>query len=162
MIDVNCNADNFWGMIQAMKPSERKRVMKSAMRRSATMLKDRAAEILLSRLSSVRNRSAMKKTIWTKVYDRTAGFRVSVAGNSHLYPSRMRTKTGGMRALPLGRWLEEGTKNRATSKGYARGSLPALKFMRQAKEGKEPKISEDLENNFMMEMQRIAKKYGCI
>jgi hypothetical protein len=34
--------------------------------------------------------------------------------------------------------------------------------MRQAKEGKEPKISEDLENNFMMEMQRIAKKYGCI
>ena len=165
MIDVDFNADNLWGMLQAMRPAERVRLMKAAMRRSARDVKDRAFELLVSRLRHVSNRTALKKTIWTKVYDRTAGFRVTVAGNAHTYPSRMRNSSGEVRELPLARWLEDGaglTAGRTTAKGYARGKLPALRFMKQAKEEMGPVISGRLEDNFEELMIRLARKYGCI
>lgn len=162
MIDVEYDASNFWGMTQAMGIRDRVRMMKSAMRASAGDIKRRAGEILISELSSVRNPAAMKKTIWTKVYDRTAGFRVSVAGNNHCYPSRMSTRKGTVRELPLGRWLEDGTGMRSTGKGYTRGTLPAIGFLGRADSELQSSVSSRIEDHFIEQQKKIAKKYGCI
>lgn len=155
MLEVDFNADNLWGLARAMSNRRRVAAMKSAMRRSANSLKGRAGEILLSRLRSVRDREAMKKTIWTKVYDRIAGLRVTVAGNRHPYPARQRE-------LPLGRWLEEGTGNRQTGKRYARGVLPAFGFLGQANAEMGGSMSDDLQQRFLDEITKTAKQYGCI
>lgn len=149
-------------MLQAMGVKERVRVMKAAMRRSANELKARAGDILIGSLAHVANRTAMKRTIWTKVYDRSTMFRVTVAGNAHCYPSRMKNRQGNVRELPLGRWLEEGTDGRETSKGYTRGALPRVGFLSAANEEMEATISRRLEENFIHEMEKIAKNYGCI
>lgn len=162
MIDVDFNADNLWGFTQAMSPRDRVRLMKGAMRDAANDIKHRAADIMMSRLKEVRNRAALKRTIWTKIYDRSSGFRVTVAGNSHGYPSRMVNKQGGVRDLPLGRWLEAGTGERSTSKGYARGMLPAIGFLGQAVEELEESTSERLGDHFIERVKKEASKYGCI
>lgn len=162
MIDIDCDYSNLWGMTQAMGIRDRVRMMKSAMRASANDIKRRAGEILISELASVRDKAAMKKTIWTKVYDRTAGFRVSVAGNSHCYPSRMSTRTGRVRELTLGRWLEEGTAERRTNRGYSRGMLPAIGFLGRADAEMQTTINDRIEDHFIEQQMKIAKKYGCI
>ena len=163
MIDVDYDDKNLWGLVQALSMRDRVRIFRGAMRKSANDLKRLAGDILIRDLKNVRDRSALKKTIWTKVYTRTAGFRVTVAGNAHLYPSRMRNKSNEVRELPLGRWLEEGATDRKTRKGgYARGSLPAIKFLGRANEQLEPRISEMLEEHYFEYVTKEAKKYGCI
>lgn len=161
MIDCDFDASNYWGLIQAMRPSERMKVMRGSLRSTARTLKRRAEDILLSRLGHVRNRAAMRRTIWTKVYDRTAGFRVTVAGNAHCYPARQRE-------LPLARWLEEGTAERRTSKfrgsylRLRRGQLRPVKFLAEANSQMEGRISAELSDKLIQETHKIAKRYGCV
>ncbi len=155
MIDVDVDAANFWGLLQAMDQKARVRVMRSTLRRAANDLKGRAFDVLTGKLRSLRNRTAMRKTIWTKVYSRTVGFRVTVAGNARPYPARQRD-------LPLSRWLEDGTGTRQTKKGYARGTLPPLKFLETANRSTEGRVTDMLEEKFIEEMTRIARNYGCI
>lgn len=163
MIDAEIDSSQFWGLLQAMDGKARVRVMRATLRRAANDLKGRAFDVLTGKLRSLRNRTAMRKTIWTKVYDRTPGFRVTVAGNAHTYPSRMTAKGGATRELPLARWLEDGTGQRTTrTGGHARGSLPALKFLETANAGLKDRITDMLEEKFIGEMTRIAKNYGCI
>lgn len=162
MIDVNFDNTNLWGLMGALKMRDRIRLFKGALHRSANELKNEAARILMSEVN-VRDRSAMRKTIWTKVYTHTAGFRVSVAGNNHLYPSRMRNRKGGVRMLPLGRWLETGTtENRETGKGYFRGQLPSIGFLAKAQANIGDRVNENLRANIVTVMTREAKKYGCL
>lgn len=182
MIELDYDDRNLWGLVSALTMQERTKIFKGVMRRGANDVKRRAYQILIGKLGTVRDRAAMRKTIWTKVYTRTAGFRVAVAGNGHPYPSLPRTKASralikearkdkvngkakvqkAARYVPLARWLETGTKPRATKKGYARGSLPAINFLGQAIKELEPRISDQLEDHFLEYMQKEAKKYGCI
>ncbi|MDE7402012.1 MAG: hypothetical protein K2M87_01220 [Muribaculaceae bacterium] len=162
MIDINVDHERLDALFRAMTPRERARGMRSVIRKCATQLKARAGEILVSKVNT-RDRSALKKTIWTKVYDRSIiGFRVTVAGNNHLYPSRMKNSRGDVRELPLGRWLESGTADRTTSRRGGRGALPAIGFMKQANDEMEAGMTARIEENFTTVMTRIAKKYGCI
>lgn len=161
MIDFDFDDRNLWGMVQAMSPKERVRLMKGAMRASARTIKRRAESLLLDRLDHVSNPTAMKRTIWTRVYNQVAGFRVTVAGSTHCYPAKQRE-------LPLGRWLEDGTGERFTRgtalrrKKSRRGRLGAVRFLADAGAELEGSISSDLCENFKKQMIRVAKKYGCI
>ncbi|MCM1369832.1 MAG: hypothetical protein NC204_05605 [Candidatus Amulumruptor caecigallinarius] len=159
MIDFECNADNFWGLVGAMAPRERMRHMKGAMRTTANSLKRRASELFISGLNHVRSTSELKKTIWIKVYDRISGFRVSVAGNKHPY---MSAGFRNGRKVPLARWMEEGTGERTTGSGAIRGRLRPMKFLARANEEMEANISQTLSDNFLKGVARTAKKYGCI
>lgn len=161
MIDFEYDERNIWGLVSALSMRDRVRVFKNAMRRSANEIKKRAGDILLSRLT-VSKPSVMRKGVWTKVYDRTAGFRVAVAGNKHCYPSHTRT-IHGVRELPLARWYETGTEHRSTRyKGYARGALQPIGFLKQAVEELEPGINDRIEDNFFEYMMKEARKYGCV
>lgn len=162
MIDVDFNSDNLWGLYTALSMRDRARIFRSAMRRSANELKAEAFKNLVKAVH-VRDRAAMRKTIWTKIYTRTAGFRVSVAGNNHCYPSRMKNRKGNVRELPLARWLEDGTQeSRRTGKGYLRGQLPAIGFLGEAAEQLRESTTSRLQSNLMTYIEKEARKYGCI
>lgn len=183
MIDFNYDDSNFWGLYNAMLMKDRVQIFRNVMRQGANDIKRRAYQILIGKLGSVRDPAAMRKTIWTKVYSRTAGFTVSVAGNSHPYPSLPRAKASrtlikeagkdkengkakvekAVRNVPLARWLEDGTGPRTTKHGgYARGMLPAIGFLEQASKELESTISDHIEDHFFETMMKKAKKYGCI
>lgn len=162
MIDFEFDDKNLWGMVQAMSPKERVRLMKGAMRASARTIKRRAESLLLDRLDHVSNPTAMKRTIWTRVYNQVAGFRVTVAGSTHCYPAKQRE-------LPLGRWLETGSKGERITRGTSlrpkrsrRGRLGAHRFLTDACEEMKASMSADLCENFKKQMIRVAKKYGCV
>lgn len=162
MIDFDVNADNFWGLVQAMSYKERMKHMRRAFAAGAKRLQRRAGDLLIADLKGVRDSSAMRKTIWTKVYNRIGGFRVTVAGNNHPYPSRMKNRGGSVRKLPLARWMEEGTAGRATKGGHNRGGLRPYKFLARANSQLAANVGDNLEKDFMTALEKTAKKYGCI
>lgn len=167
MIDYDYNDRNLWAFIHAMSLKERTKVLRSTFRRSANEIKRRAGEILLTKLRDVRDPKAMKRMIWTKVYTKTAGFRVTVAGDRYYYPSRMKNKQGGVRELPLARWIATGTPmpgkpERRTDRGYYRGELPQIDFLGQARNELEARVMDEIEDRFLEQAMREAQKYGCI
>lgn len=155
MIDVDVDASKLWGLCSAMSYRDRMRSMKRAFAAGANRIKRRAGEILVSELGEVRDPKAMKKTVWTKVYSRVGGFRVTVAGNTHPYPAKQRR-------LPLGRWMEEGTDGRDTKSRGPRGKLGAVKFLAKANDELKGSVSANLEKDFMEQLTKTARKYGCI
>lgn len=157
MTDFVYDDSNLRQLIRELGPRLTARALKTSMVRQANTLKSHAARILFSKLKHVGNRGAMRKTIWTKVYKGVPGFRVTVAGNFHPYPTKPR-------AVPLGRWLETGTALRSSKRngnGANRGSLPQFGFLAQAVEEQEGNISAELEKRFMDQIKKTAVKYGC-
>lgn len=148
-------------LIRQLSPRQLASLQRRGMLRAANDIKKRAVQILFRHLRHVRSRKDMRKSIWTYAYRGVPGFRVTVAGNRHLYPSRMRSG-GGVRELPLGRWLETGTYKkdpRKTRKGYTRGTLPAIEYLAQAEQELEPTTIARIEQYTVAQLERIAKKY---
>lgn len=163
MTDFNYDDSNLRKLIDELGMKRTARALKTAMHRQANALKSHAARILFTKLNHVSNRAAMRKTIWTQVYRGVVGFRVTVAGNDHPYPTKPR-------AVPLGRWLEDGTSERTSVRtnqrtvlhyGANRGTLPRLGFLDQAVQEKEGSISAELEARFLDQIKKTAVKYGC-
>ena len=157
--DLAVDTRKLYGLLQAMTPHERLRHAKRALSAAARALKKRAEENLLGSLKHVSNRTSMRSTIWTKIYQGGTGFRVTVAGNSHPYHARQRD-------LPLGRWLEDGTTQRDTKGGKRKaqrtGALDSIGFLGRAVEELGPGIENNLEEFLLDELAKTAKKYGCI
>lgn len=148
-----------FGLIRQLDSKERAKLMRGTMRSCANKLKAQAFKNLADAVH-IRDRRAMRKTIWTKVYKRVAGFRVTTAGNKHLYPSRMKNKQGATRDVPLARWLENGTFTRSTRKGgHNRGFLPAVGFLRKASDSMAPGMVSTIEGELIKKLQKKAKEY---
>lgn len=157
MSDFKYDDSNLRKLINELGMKRTARALRTSLARQANSLKSHAARILFTKLNHVSNRTAMRKTIWTKLYKGVVGFRVTVAGNSHPYPTKPR-------AVPLGRWLEDGTSGRTSKRngaGVNRGDLRRYGFLAQAVEEKESSISSELETRFMDQIKKTAVKYGC-
>ena len=151
-------------LIASLTPRRPAALLRSAMRRPARDIKKRAEAIMLSGVGHVRDRRALRKGIWTRVYKRTPGFQVTVAsrkpGDVNHYPSRMRSGAGA-RMLPVALWLEGGTADRVTRKGgYARGGLRAIGFLTQAKQETEASTVRRIEEETVKRLEKLAQRYG--
>ena len=163
MSDFNVDTRRFDELMAKLTPRERAKLVRSALRKAAGRIKNRAAQILLQNLRHVAHRGALRAGIWTRVYKSTPGFQVTTAGRKHYYPSRMTHSLGGTREIPLALWLETGSfdqdPRRTRKGGYLRGSLPGIGFLEKAETEMSPGTISYIEEQLVTKIEKMAKKY---
>lgn len=163
MSDFNVDTRRFDELMAKLTPRERAKLVRSALRRAAGRIKNRAAQILLQNLREVRHRGAMRAGIWTRVYKTIPGFQVAMVNPPKYYPSRMTNSLGGTREIPLALWLETGSfdqdPRRTRKGGYLRGSLPGIGFLEKAETEMSPGTISYIEDQLVTKIEKMAKKY---
>ena len=83
-VDFRVDTTRLEKLIASLTPRRRAALLRSAMRRPRRDIKKRAEAIMLSGVGHVRDRRALRKGIWTRVYKRTPGFQVTEIGRAHV------------------------------------------------------------------------------
>lgn len=169
---------NLRKLFAAMTPEQRLKALKGAFRRDATHVRRVAVNNLRS---SLHGDAQLEKGIRAIVFKRKAGFRVTIGtkrankkgkGERGYYISRSRRGKPGATGKPVLIWAEEGTDSRRTKsktrvftrlrKGHSTGRMKRYGFMRKTLSEVQDGVTVSLQNEIIDNVQKTAKKYGCI
>lgn len=169
---------NLRKLYAAMKPEQRLKALKGAFRREASRVRRVAVNNLRS---SLHGDAQLEKGIRAIVFKRKAGFRVTIGtkrankkgtGERGYYISRSRRGKPGATGKPVLIWAEEGTDQRRTKsktrvftrlrKGHSTGRMKRYGFMRKTLSEVQDGVTVSLQNEIIDNVQKTAKKYGCI
>lgn len=169
---------NLRKLFAAMKPEQRLKALKGAFRREASRVRRVAVNNLRS---SLHGDAQLEKGIRAIVFKRKAGFRVTIGtkrankkgkGERGYYISRSRRGKPGATGKPVLIWAEEGTDSRRTKsktrvftrlrKGHSTGRMKRYGFMRKTLSEVQDGVTVSLQNEIIDNVQKTAKKYGCI
>lgn len=172
MATIEYDDSNLQRMFAAMDPGQRLKALKGAFRKEATRVRKTAVNNL--RGSGIRTDKDLEKGIRQTVFKREAGFCVTIK------PKRS-DKAGGKDygfhknrqglKKPILTWAEEGTKERRTKsktrifvrtrKGHPTGRMKRYGFMRQTRDQVVDTVNDNLHNEIVASVTKIAAKYGC-
>lgn len=143
----------------SLSNAERKKSIKNALRRSILMVRKKAQQNLISNYpsaevsgfkfinGSLQSFKPLNKEINVVVYKNASGARIDMIDK----------RKKGSRAFIL-KFLNGGTKMRATNKGSNRGSIDASYFFNDAVRFEMPNAEKELVNNIHEFIKKIAKK----
>lgn len=131
-------------LLTALNDKEAKKAIKSALRKSAGVIRKEAQR---NWVSSVPGGGALKKEINIAVYRNASGARVDLLDK----------RKKGSKQFIL-KFFNSGTKDRATKKGANRGKVEANYFFKNAVESKKGEAESSLEKNIIDSIQKIIDK----
>lgn len=165
MAVLSFDDSNFQKLYAEMDPKRRLQALRGGFRREAN--KVRRAAISNLRNSGLQSNRNLEKGIWSKVF-RYSGFSVRIT-TTDKGKGFYTTKKQGPR--PVLRWAESGTKERHTKsktrffvrtrKGHPTGRMRRYAFMTKTRRETVNSVTEDLHNEVLTSVEKIAKKYGC-
>ena len=162
---------NLRRLFAEMDVKVRLKALKSAFRREANQVKKTAIGNLRN---SIRCDRDMESGVRSVVYKKTAGFRVTIG-------TKKATKDGGKDygfhknrqglKKPILIWAESGTEQRHTKtstkiykrarSGHNTGRMKRYGFMSKTLSDVKNEVTNDIHNQLIDSVTRIAKKYGC-
>jgi len=168
---ITYDDNNLQRLFAEMDVKQRLQALKGAFRREANQVRKTALNNLRG---SIRTDKDMESGVRAIVFKRTSGFRVTIG-------TKKATKSGGKDygfhknrqglKKPILIWAEEGTAPRQTKsktkiymserKGHATGRMKRYGFMRQTLSDVRDSVTENLQNEVINNVQKIAEKYGC-
>lgn len=177
-------------LFEALDPKRRRQALKGALRRTANLVRKKAQANLKSshintstglpkgiRRLLYKQKLGFRVTVGTK---KRGGGQNSAAYGYHQGRSYRRAVERGVSAArltsyekPVLLWAENGTKSRRTKasslwrgsrrkrRGHPTGSMPRYGFMERTRQEMSPEVDALLKNEINLNIQKIAKKYGC-
>lgn len=150
---------------------ERLRMLRGVYRREARRVRAVAVSNLRATGLRVRgNRADWEKGIYTEVYTRAAGFKVSIFGQRNGRRGMHLNRAGLTK--PVLTFFEKGTAARHTKsasrfgarqrRGHATGRVRRYAFMRKAGQQVAASVSNNIRTELRANMQRIAQRHGFI
>lgn len=154
---VEVDTDKINRLLTQLNDKEAKKAIKSAIRKSALIIRKGARNNLVSLFPSA-NTSTTKKGISYKPLKNDINLAVyRDAGGARIDLLNKRKK--GARSYVL-RFIEFGTKERATKKGANRGSMSAYNFFSDAINANKKAAESTLQQNIIDAINKIASKKG--
>lgn len=172
---------NLQRLFAEMDPKQRMKALKGAFSNEASRVRKVAVKNLRSSLNSSKE---LEKGIRRVVFKKKPGFQVTIkprytkaerkaAKADQIFGFQMNKKKH--RKVPVLIFLEDGTENRyykvksrsksgfrfSTGKKRYTGRLKAYRFMEKTKNEVKDSVTENLHNALRLNVQKIAKKYGC-
>lgn len=152
---VEVDVEKINQLLTQLNDKEAKKAIKAAIRKSALIIRKEAQSNLVSYFPSA-NKSTTKKGVSYKplkndinlaVYRDAGGARIDL----------LNKRKPGARSYVL-RFIEFGTKERATKKGANRGTMKAYNFFSDAIAAKKSEAESTLEQNIIDSIIKIANK----
>lgn len=152
---VEVDVEKINRLLTQLNDKEAKKAIKAAIRKSALIIRKAAQSNLVSYFPSA-NKSTTKKGVSYKplkndinlaVYRDAGGARIDL----------LNKRKPGARSYVL-RFIEFGTKERATKKGANRGTMKAYNFFSDAIAAKKSEAENTLEQNIIDSIVKIANK----
>ncbi|MCM1517531.1 MAG: hypothetical protein NC117_02695 [Pseudoflavonifractor sp.] len=161
---------NLQKLFAEMDVKRRVQALRGAFRREANKVRKTAINNLRG---SIRTDRDLERGVRSMVFKRKAGFRVTVGTKKAGKSGRdygFHTNRRGLRK-PVLIWAEAGTDRRYTKtrskifrrlrKGHYTGRMRRYGFMRTTLQQVRGTVTEDLRNEIIDNVTRIARKYGC-
>lgn len=162
---------NLQKLFQELEPKQRLRALKGGFRREANQVRKTALNNLRN---SIRTDKDMEKGVRAIVFSKAAGFRVTIgtkkASRAGGKEYGFHTNRQGLKK-PILIWAEEGTEPRKTKsktriftrarKGHSTGRMRRYGFMKQTLASVKDTVTNNLHNEVMNSVKKIAEKYGC-
>lgn len=155
-------------LFEALDPKRRRQALKGALRRTANLVRKKAQANLKS--SHINTSTGLPKGIRRLLYKQKLGFRVTVGTGKKGVRGAFHTNRQG-KEKPVLLWAEGGTGQRFTKtatrifrrkrSGHSTGSMPRYGFMEKTRQEMSPEVDALLKNEINLNIQKIAKKYGC-
>lgn len=155
------------------EPKQRRKVFRDAFRRTGNKVRKVARRNL--RGTKLHNAAKMTRNVRLVVFKRDAGFRVTAAGLKFKRNTMHRNRRGKER--PVLQWAEPGTSPRYSGKQRGRpgrrrretlsssrryrGRMPRYGFIEKTRMQVEGTIGAELQKEINLQVDAIAKKYGC-
>ncbi len=179
--------EKLFKLFEALDPKQRKKAIKGALTRAGSKLRKAAVENLMTvvpktgkgkqKSSPLKAGKEMAKGIRRVNYKDKIGFRVTIGTKKRKKGSKgpdygYYTNSRGL-TKPVLIWAEGGTDKRDTKtgsswrgsrrkrRGHYTGRMPRYGFMEKTKTEMAPKVEAMLKEEINLNIQRIAKKYGC-
>ena len=169
---------NLQRLFAEMEPKQRLQALKGGFRREANQVRKTAVNNL--RGSGIRTDRDLESGIRAVVFKRQAGFRVTIgtkkAGKSGGKSYGFHKNRQGLEK-PILIWAEEGTEERRTKsnsgkhtrrftfrlrRGPYTGRMKRYGFMRKTRDEVAGRVEENLRNEIIASVEKVAKTYGCI
>lgn len=168
---MNYDDANLRQLFVEMEPKRRLQALKGAFRREANKVRKTAINNLRG---SIRTDRDLTNGVRAIVFKKAAGFRVTIgtkrAGKAGGKSYGYHTNRQGLKK-PVLIWAEEGTELRRTKtktkvytrarKGHSTGRMKRYGFMRKTRDDVRDSVTNDLHNEVINNVEKIAKKYGC-
>ena len=171
-------------LFEALDPKQRKKAIKGALTRAGAQVRKEAVKNLKAKFPGAKK--GMEKGIRRTNYKDKLGFRVTIGTKGRKKTKGKQSRIGNVFASddyyytnqrgqlkPVLIWAEGGTKSRHTKtesswrgsrrkrRGHPTGSMPRYGFMERTKQEITPKVDALRKNESNLNIQMIAKKYGC-
>ena len=158
-----------------LEPKRRLQALRGGFRKEASQVRKTAVNNLRS--SGIKSSKDLEKGIRSVVFKRKAGFRVTVgtkrANKKGKGEAGFHTNRRGLKK-PILIWAEEGTAERKTKpkqgsrrraarlrSSHSTGRMKRYGFMEQTLNDVRNKVTNDLHEMVISNVEKIAKKYGC-
>lgn len=158
-----------------LEPKRRLQALRGGFRKEASQVRKTAVNNLRS--SGIKSSKVLEKGIRSVVFKRKAGFRVTVgtkrANKKGKGEAGFHTNRRGLKK-PILIWAEEGTAERKTKpkqgsrrraarlrSSHSTGRMKRYGFMEQTLNDVRNKVTNDLHEMVISNVEKIAKKYGC-
>lgn len=174
-MDLQYDDRNLQRLFAELEPKQRLKALKAGFRREANQVRKTAVNNL--RGSGIRTDKDLESGIRAVVFKQQAGFRVTIgtkAGKGKQYGFH-KNRRGELKPVLL--WAEMGTEDRRTKsnsgkhtrlwtgrlrKGHYTGRMRRYGFMQQTLDQVSSSVSDNLHNEVIQSVEKVAKKYGCI
>lgn len=160
--------ENLVKLFKALDPKQREKALKGALMRAGNLLLKEAQTNLKNK--KINTDTGLPKGIRRLIYKKVLGFRVTVGTGKKGVRGGFHTNRFG-KEKPVLLWAEGGTKKRFTTtltrifrrkrRGHSTGWMPRYGFMEKTRQEMSPQIEALLKKEINLNIQRIAKKYGC-
>jgi hypothetical protein len=169
---------NLQRLFAEMEPKQRLQALKGGFRREANQVRKTAVNNLRS--TGIRTDRDLESGVRAVVFKKQAGFRVTIgtkkAGKSGGKSYGFHKNRQGLEK-PILIWAEGGTEERRTKsnagkhtrrftyrlrKGHYTGRMRRYGFMKQTSDQVAGTVTENLHNEVIRSVEKVAKKYGCI
>lgn len=173
-MDLKYDDSNLQRLFAEMEPRKRVQALKGGFRREANQVRKTAINNLRS--SGIRTDRDLESGVRAVVFKQQAGFRVTVGTKSGKKQYGFhRNRRGELKPILL--WAEMGTEDRSTKSnggkhtkqwsGRLRGShytgrMKRYGFMAKTLEQVRESVTDNLHNEVIQNVEKVAKKYGCI
>ena len=167
---IQYDDENLQRLFAEMDAGKRLKALKGAFRREANRVRKTALNNLRG---SIRTDKDLERGVRAVVFKRKAGFRVTIgtkkAGKSGKeYGFHINRK--GLKK-PVLIWAENGTERRHTKskirffrrsrKGHYTGRMKRYGFIQKTADDVRDSVTDNLHNEVINSVKRVAKKYGC-
>lgn len=162
-------------LIDSLTPEQRYKAARRGIQRMARKVRQ---AVISAMRSKIKSNKELERAVRSMVYKKKAvGFRVTVGESRGKRSKGYYYSEHSKREVPLGRWLDTGTKPRTTAmgfmsrgvlhaftngrKGHSTGTLPRYGFIAEADQQVYAEVTDGLTAEIIKAIEETAKKYGC-